>query len=185
MTVYNCTATSSHIPTDQRSIVGCRDCIIEEYSNSTDFFRSKHVYKDGDEITPGISQFLIDPQSNIVTIQSTGDTFILDSAQDFITHWLSSGRSELLWNTRHKSPNILVSIVDYGETGSGTTTKGKFTREYTGVIIAKALSSDAHPYPVDPTIATADLQPWPWVCECGAKAPVDESTCYSCVQSSQ
>jgi len=183
MTVYNCTASSSHAPTDQRFLIGCRDCLIEQYSNSTDFFRTKHVYEEGDEIRPGVSQFIIDPRSSDVTIKSTGDTFTLDSAQDFITHWLSTGRCDLMWNTRHRTANILVREVGYGETGSGTTAAGKFTRNYTGVMIAKALSSDAHPYPVDPTKVTADLEKWTWICECGAKAPVGKSICHACLQS--
>ncbi len=185
MTVYHCTESSSHAPTDQQWIVGCRECLIEQYCNSTDFFRPKHIYEEDDESRPGISQFIMNPQSSVVTIETTGDSFVLNSAQDFITHWLSTGRCELLWNNRHQTPNILVREVGYGKTGSGTTAIGRFTREYTGVLIAKALAPDAHPYPVDPKVATADLQTWPWKCHCGAKAPVAQSVCLACAQSAQ
>ena len=182
MSLYNCTSHSSHAPTDQRWIVGCRDCLVERYSRSTDFFRPKHVYDEGDPIVPGVTQFRMDPQNSIVTIQSSGEQFVLDSSSDFIGHWLSSGRAELMWNQKHRSANLLVRQVDYGVTGSGTTMVGEFTSDLTGILVAKALA-DAHPFPVNPGEAAEYLSSWQWVCGCGAKAPEGSSTCLACQQS--
>lgn len=178
--MYTCGSYSSHAPTNQNWLVGCRDCLVERYSNSTDFFRSKHVYGAGSPIVPGVTQFVQDPRTSVVTIQSTGEQFVLDSPRDFISHWLSSGRAELKWSTRHRTPNVLVSHVDYGVTGSGTTAVGRFTSDVTGVLVAKALGPDAHPYPVTPGAVASDLTDWPWRCSCGAKAPQGMTKCLGC-----
>ena len=181
MCQYSCTSHSSHSATDQRWLVGCRDCLVEQYSESTDFFRPKHVYQTGDPVVPGITQFVMDPRRSMVTIESTGESFVLDSASDFIAHWLSSDRADLMWSPRHNSPNILVREADYGVTGSGTTMIGKFTSDLTGVLVAKALA-DAHPFPVNPGEVAGYLVTWPWVCGCGAKAPEGEAVCLACSQ---
>ena len=183
--MYRCASHSSHAPTDQNWLVGCRDCLVDQYSASTDFFRPKHVYESGDEIRPGITQFVQDPRSSVVTIESSGEKFRLDSPFGFISHWLSSGRADLKWNTRHQTPNILVSQVDYGVAGSGTTAMGRFTSDVTGVLIAKALTSDAHPYPVNPGAVAWHLTDWPSTCACGAKAPQNAIQCLACTQRSE
>jgi len=182
VSVYICSKHSSHSPTDQNWLVGCRDCLVGQYSDSTDFFRRKHVYDQGDAIQPGVTQFVDDPRTSVITIESSGEEFRLDSPQAFISHWLSSDRAELTWNTRHNTPNILVRQVDHGMTGSGTTAIGRFTSNVTGVLVAKALGSDAHPYPVTPGVVSSDLTDWPWRCPCGAKAPPDQSECLVCAQ---
>ena len=183
MSYYSCTSHSTHAPTDQRWLVGCRDCLVRNYSESTDFFRPKHVYKRGDPIVPSVTQFVLDPRTSTVTIESTGEKFVLDSSSDFVDHWLSSGRAELMWNREHGSPNILVRQVDYGITGSGTTMVGKFTSNLTGILVAKAFT-EAHPFPVNPGDAVAYLSLWPWVCGCGAKAPEGQAVCLACRQRS-
>jgi hypothetical protein len=183
MSYYSCTSHGTHARTDQRWLVGCRDCLVLRYSASTDFFRPKHVYAPGDPIEPGVTQFVMDPRTSTVTIESTGEQFVLDSANDFIGHWLSSGRAELMWHPRHQAPNILIRDVGYGVTGSGTTMVGQFTSDLTGILIAKAMT-DPHPYPVNPGLAAGYLTAWPWVCGCGAKAPEGQTVCLACRQSS-
>jgi hypothetical protein len=133
-------------------------------------------------IKPGVTQFAQDPRSSVVTIESSGEQFRLDSARAFISHWLSSERAELKWNTRHQTPNILISHANYGVTGSGTTAIGRFTSNLTGVLIAKALGPDSHPYPVNPGAVASDVTDWPWRCPCGAKAPYNTNQCLACAQ---
>lgn len=182
MSYYSCTSHTSHSPTNQGWIVGCRDCLVDEYAESTGFFRPKHLPDPDAFPVDGATRFLPDPTNSCVTIESTGEQFVLDSPRDFIDYWMSSGRASLMWNQRHNTPNILVSQVDYGVTGSGTTTLGVFSSDVTGLVVAKALGADAHPYPVDPGFAAKDLTDWPWRCSCGALAPQGTARCLACQQ---
>jgi len=83
-----------------------------------------------------------------------------------------------------------VVTVDRGHytvvLGSGGSIPGApFTSDLTGVLVAKAFESDAHPYPVNPGgEAVNDLEPWPWKCSCGALAPRGTTRCLACGQSS-
>lgn len=107
---------------------------------------------------------------------------MLDSPRAFIGHWMSSERASLKWNTRHGTPNVLVHEVGYGVTGSGTTVVGTHTSQVTGLVVAKAFSSEAHPYPVNPGLAVRDLTDWRWRCTCGSFAPQGSSECLACQQ---
>ena len=182
MTLYSCTSHSTHAPTDQRWLVGCRDCLVEEYSGSTDFFRQKHLNDPAFPPVPGATRFIPDPRTSRVTIESSGEEFLLDSPKAFIEHWMSSERASLKWNTRHNTPNVLVPEVGYGVTGSGTTVLGTHSSQVTGLLVAKAFSSDAHPYPVNPGLAASDLSDWLWKCDCGALAPQGALQCLACQQ---
>ena len=184
MSLYHCPVDPAHAPTDQRYWVGCRQCAIAGYASSTSFFTPKHVYSDGDPIRPGISSFTYNPSTHSLTIASSGETVILDSASGFIDHWIHPSRGSLKWNTKHQSANWLARQVDYGVTGSGTTMVGKFTSELTGVLVAKADDPDAHAYPVNPYgQAVRDLVDWPWTCACGACAPRGSARCLACLSS--
>lgn len=184
MTFYNCKSSTSHQPTDQNHWIGCLNCAIEQYSESTDFFREKHLYQPGDEIKMGVSYFTYDPSDHSLSIASTGETVILDDEAKFIQHWLDPARGELKWNEQHQSANWLTRKVAYGVTGSGSTKAGEFTSELTGILVAKARDPDAHPYPVNPSgPAVQYLVDWPWRCrDCGAKAPEHTGACLGCQQ---
>lgn len=178
---YSCSSSTAHEPTDQGEMIGCRDCRVDQFAGSTGFFRSKHIYEEGDPQTPEVSYFTYDPSDHSLSIATTGETVILDDAEDFIRHWLTRG--DLYWNEKHQSANWLTPQVEYGVTGSGTTKVGEFTSDLSGVLVAKLFEPDAHPYPVDPEgQAVKDLEAWPWMCSCGGKAPRGESVCLGCRQ---
>lgn len=99
-----------------------------------------------------------------------------------VLYRVPTSRCSLKWNQRHQSANLLVTNAGYGVTGSGTTMVGKFTSNLTGVLVAKALGPDAHPYPVNPGNAAQYLTEWPWRCSCGALAPQNTTRCLSCQQ---
>jgi hypothetical protein len=156
--------------------------MIEQYSRSTGFFTRKHTYQPGDPIQPGISYFTYDPSEHALSIASTGETVVLDSSSDFVSHWLESSRASLMWNAKYGTANILVPEVGYGVTGSGTTMVGRFTSDLTGLLVADALDN-AHVFPVNPGgQAVRDLVPWPHVCSCGAMTPPGSRRCLSCEQ---
>ncbi len=181
MTAYSCTSSTSHPPTNQNHWVGCLTCSIDEWDATTDFFRPKHVHKLGDPIPRYVSKFTYDPANKRLSIDSTGETVTIENKQGFLDHWMESARGELMWNPKHESANYIVRKVGYGLTGSYSTAEGEFTSDVSGVLIAKALT-DAHPFPVNPGRAEADLVSWPWKCQCGAMCMPEQTICLGCRQ---
>jgi len=156
--------------------------MVEQYSRSTGFFTRKHLYQPGDPIQPGLSYFTYDPSAHTLSIASTGETVVLDSSSDFVSHWLDPSRASVMWNSKYRTANIVVPEVGYGVTGSGTTMAGRFTSALTGLLVADALG-DAHAFPVDPGgQAVHDLVPWPHVCACGAMKAPGSRPCLACQQ---
>ncbi len=185
MATYRCT-NNAHPPTDQRSWIGCRQCWVERQAASTAFFTRKHVWGEGDPIRQWVSAFTYNPSNHSLTIDSTGETMVLDSAAGFIGHWVDPTRGQLYWNTKHQSANWLAPTVGYGETGSwSTSTGGKFTSNVKGILVAKVFDSEAHAMPINPDHVLSYLTHWPWRCvACGALAPQGQSRCLVCQRSS-
>ena len=183
MTMYHCTANGAHAPTDQRDFVGCRACWVERQAASTGFFTTKHVWKPGDPIRQWVSAFTYNPSNHSLTIDSTGERVVLDSASGFIGYWTDPSRGKLYWNTKHRSANWLTPAVGYGETGSySTAAGGKFTSNVKGILVARVFDADAHAMPVRAENMAGYLTDWPWRCACGSLAPKGQTRCYSCLQ---
>jgi len=178
MTLYHCSIDTSHPPTDQGWLVGCRACRLDQYSASSAFFTAKHL--PGAPSNDYVSSFTYDPSTHSLTFIGQQGRIVLDSPIAFIDHWLDPSRAELLWNSRHSSPNILVREAGYGATGSGTTFLGALSSELTGLQVARALSAEAHAYPVNPGHVKSDLAAWPWRCACSSLAPQGARACLAC-----
>ena len=187
MTYYSCTSHSTHAPTDQSNFVGCRECVIDQYSQSTQFLTEKHIHIEGDEIKPFVSCFTFDHSNHTLTIESTGEAIVLKSLSDFVGHWLKPERGNLHWNQKYGNANWLAHDVGY-KTGSWSTAAGStaFTSDLTGIQVAKFLEPDAHGFPVNPgdPHITQDLVAWPFTCACGNRAPENQTRCLVCQMSS-
>ena len=176
-----CPVNPNHRPTDQERFPGCWNCTVEQMSGSTSFFTPKHLWTPGSPVRVNTSYFTYDPTNYSLSFLSSGQSVFLSSQRDFVEHWLDLSRSSLLWNHKHKSPNILVHRVEYGLTGLGSTQSGQFTYTCSGIIVAKAFGAEAHPYPIEPAgPATRDLITWPWVCPCGGMCSSGSTGCQAC-----
>jgi hypothetical protein len=176
-------SNTSHPPTDQFWLVGCRMCLVEQYASSSSFFSTKHL--PGGSQSPYASCFTYHPSSHSLSFPDSGAIVVVDSQRAFIECWLAESRASLMWNSKHSSANFLVKHVPYGSTGSGTTLVGALHSNLTGLQVGRALDSGAHAYPVNPGFVSSDLTEWPWRCRCGALAPKGASLCLACSSSTR
>ncbi len=164
MSIYRCPLNPSHADTDQNQWPGCRQCWIEAAASNTSRFFDDHLHKPGTPWEPYRSEFTYQQINSTLTFMDSGTTVTIQTPTQWLQYITDPSRSTWKWNTKHNTPNLLVTHVGWGATGSGTTISGSLPSDYTGLLIANALQ-DPHGYPVDPGgYATKDLTSYMWVC---------------------